>query len=261
MTAGAIILCMDRYLLNFIVQLSMYEFSSPSFYNQPLQSGFWSTKSNKELLSERTNKISEFRDNAAEGRGLVDILKKLHNASKLDEKLSDKSKNREMDELIRKYPAFFDEESGNNRKEGIDQLKNYLTEEENACKSKYHNLKKEIDEIIKELDRRKEVEETIKTFFPIISIHYTILFRIFLAIFSFCLFFNFLDFDLQNFFSIPDIIIPTIITSTVYFLWKSYRIYSKMKNYYIICKRIYMYCKKNVLFFYKKIYSFYKKFK
>ena len=57
MTAGAIILYMHRSLLDFIAQLSIYEFSSPSFYNQPLQSGFWSIKSDEELLLERTNKI------------------------------------------------------------------------------------------------------------------------------------------------------------------------------------------------------------
>jgi len=252
---------MHRSFLDFIARLSIYEFSSPSFYNKPLQSGFWSTKSDEELLLERTNKIKEFRDNSEEGRNLINTLKKLENASKLDDKLSDKSKNREMDKFKTEYPAFFDEDSGNNREEGINQLKDYLKEEEKACSSKYHILKGEIDEIIKEQDRRKKVEETIKTFFPIISIHNTILFRIFLAIFSFCIFFNFLDFDLQIFFSIPDVIIPTIITSTMYFLWKSYRIYSKIKNYYTICKRIYMYCKKKIHFFYKKIYSFYKKFK
>ena len=123
------------------------------------------------------------------------------------------------------------------------------------------NLKKDIDEIKKELDSKQEVEQTIKIIFPIVSIHNPIIFHVLLSIFSFFIFFDFLGFDLKNLFSIPNIIIPTIMTSTVYFLWKFYRIYSKIKNYYTISKRIYIYCKKSISFFYKKIYSFYKKLK
>lgn len=259
-------LFIHRYLLDDIAPLSMYKFRSPPFCNEPLQSGFWSTKSIKELISERKNKIMEYNDNASQGKSMVETMKSLHKASILEDKLSDKSKNREMNDLIEMYPSFFDDESGNTRKEGINELKSYLKQEERAYRSKCIDLKKNIDEIQQELTSRKEVEETTKTLFPIISIYHTIIFRAFLAIFSLCIFFNFLGFDLKIFFSIPDIIIPdiiipTIVTSTVYFLWKSYRIYSKIKNYYTISKWIYIYCKKKIHFFYKKIYSFYKKFK
>lgn len=252
---------MHRFLLDNIAPLSMYKFRSPCFYNEPLQSGFWSTKSVEELVLERRNKMKEYNENASQGKGIVETIKGLDKVSKLDDKLSDKSKNREMEEFIEKYPSFFDEESGNTRKEGISQLKGYLEEEKRSYLSRCMNLKKDIDEIKKELDSKKEVEQTIKTIFPIVSIHNPIIFRVLLSIFSFFIFFDLLGFDLKNLFSIPNIIIPTIMTSTVYFLWKSYRIYSKIKNYYTISKRIYIYCKNSISFFYKKIYSFYKKFK
>jgi hypothetical protein len=160
----------------------------------------------------------EYNENASQGKGIFETIKSLDKVSKLDNKLSDKSKNREMNEFIEMYPSFFDEESGNTREEGIIQLKSYLEQEEKAYKSKCMELKKNIDEMKKELDSKKEAEQITKTFFPIISIHNPIIFRVLLPIFSFCIFFNFLDFDLQKFFSIPDVIIPTIITSTLYFL-------------------------------------------
>jgi hypothetical protein len=203
--------------------------------------------------------MKEYNENASQGKGIVETIKELDKVSKLDDKLSDKSKNREMEKFIEKYPSFFDEESGNNREEGISQLKGYLEEEKKSYLYACMNLKKDIDEIKKELDSKKEVEQTTKTIFPIVSIHNPIIFRVLLPIFSFFIFFDLLGFNLQNLFSIPDIIIPTIMSSTVYFLWKSYRIYSKIKNYYTISKRIYIYCKKKIYFFYKKIYFFYKK--
>lgn len=51
----------------------MSNFSTPSFYNEPLQSGFWSTKSTKELLSERKNKMMEYNENASESNIIVSI--------------------------------------------------------------------------------------------------------------------------------------------------------------------------------------------
>ena len=97
-----------------------------------------------------------------------------------------------MEEFIEKYPSFFDEESDNTRKEGISQLKGYLEEEKRSYLFKCMNLKKDIDEIKKELDSKQEVEQTIKIIFSIVSIHNPIIFRVLLSIFSFFILFWFI---------------------------------------------------------------------
>jgi hypothetical protein len=80
----------------------------------------------------------------------------------------------------------------------------------------------------------------------------SILFHIFLTIFTFCIYFKLIDFDLSYWiFYTPEVAIPTIITSILWFVWEYYRLYSKVRKYYKVGKIIYMFCK-------KKIYSLYK---
>ena len=79
--------------------------------------------------------------------------------------------------------------------------------------------------------------------------------------FSLSIYLELIDFNIDYlYFHIPEVVIPTIITSTVLFIWEYYRLYSKVKKYYNIGKVIFMFCKKKISFFYEKVYSFYKKF-
>ncbi|GAA4910287.1 hypothetical protein GCM10023405_35410 [Streptomonospora salina] len=63
-------------------------------------------------------------------------------ALRLDKKLPDSQKefNAEANQLKKDYPAFFDEDSENTTKEGLDQLKEYLEGEASKAKSKYDEL-------------------------------------------------------------------------------------------------------------------------
>jgi hypothetical protein len=60
----------------------------------------------------------------------------------LDKKLPDSQKefNGEARHLKKDYPSFFDEDSENTTKEGLEQLKEYIEGEANLAKSKYNNL-------------------------------------------------------------------------------------------------------------------------
>ena len=60
----------------------------------------------------------------------------------MDKKLPDSQKgfNGEAKQLKKDYPTFFDEDSGNTTKEGLDQLKDYLEEEVRHAKSEYDEL-------------------------------------------------------------------------------------------------------------------------
>jgi uncharacterized membrane protein len=150
-----------------------------------------------------------------------------------------------MKEIMEYYESYFDEDSGNTREEGIKQLQDYLEEEIKIHRDKTINVKKNIDEIQKELDTRKAVEENKNIFIPIIPMYNPIIFNIFLTIFSFCIYFNLIDFNLNYLIlHIPDVVLPTIITSILLFVWEYYRLYSKVRKYYNIGKIIYIFCKK-----------------
>ena len=60
----------------------------------------------------------------------------------MDKKLPDSQKkfNAEAKQLKKDYPTFFDEDSENTTKEGLDQLKQYLEEEARHAKSEYDEL-------------------------------------------------------------------------------------------------------------------------
>lgn len=58
-------------------------------------------------------------------------MKNIHKAKKLDSKLPEaaKDKNTHLQELKQEYESFFDEDSGNSIAEGLDNLKEYISEE------------------------------------------------------------------------------------------------------------------------------------
>lgn len=88
----------------------------------------------------------------------------------------------------------------------------------------------------------------------------SIIFRIFLAVFSICISFNLIDFNLNYLIChLPNVVIPTIITNVVLFIWESYRLYSKFNKYYKLCKTIISYVKNNYKLYKKNICSLKKK--
>lgn len=247
------------YILDNIVSLSLCSPNPHKFYSVRLQSGNGDKKSLSELILERRNKIIEYNKGAFEIRKAQGELRTVDKAKRLDDMLPDKSQNAEMKKIMNFYESYFDDESGNSREEGIKQVQDYIKGEIRNYQKRRETLKTEIKAIEKELDDRKEldikkaVEENTNTLLPIIPINSFTIFSILLTVFSFIISFKLIDFDLNYLiFHITGIVIPTIIISAVLFLWEYYRLYNRIRKYYIICKRIYMFCK-------TKIYSFYKK--
>ena len=279
------------------------------FSNMALQSGIFDNKSTKELMAERKKLLDDHSDRLEEFTKAKDELKQFELAKKLEDKLTDKTKNNEMNAIIKFYASYFDEDSGNSREEGIKQLESFLKEETKTyCKRaqdlvqkcntiaeevitrrkifeeklkreeekiKIDEEKKTVEENKKSVEEKNPVEENknpveekkpvleniINTFFPLISMYSPIVFRIILSIFTIFISFKLIDLDLSYLiFYIPDIVIPTVVTSLLWFVWEYYRFYIKVLKYYKIAKTIYMFCKKKIYSFYIKIYSFYKKF-
>nr|WDW20883.1 hypothetical protein [Valsa mali var. pyri (nom. inval.)] len=87
-----------------------------------------SNKKKEELQKELEGYAQDFKDIA---RALL-----------LDKKLPDSQKkfNDEAKQLKKDYPSFFDEDSGNTTKEGLDELKQYLEGEASHAKFKYAEL-------------------------------------------------------------------------------------------------------------------------
>lgn len=261
------------FLLNNIAWSCSYIPSPHSFYSVPLQSGVWENLSLKELFFLVKRKNTEYNENVSlHNKTLKDIIH-LKKAKKLDEKISDKTQNRDMNEITKYYGTFFDNESGNNREEGIKQLESYLKQELSSFKGNLSKIKKDVDDIKKEMDAKKAVEDAKKavedgkkavednknTFFPLITMYSSNIFGILLTIFSICISFKLIDFNLDYLiYYLPEVALPTIITSTVLIAWEYYRLYSKFRRYYKVGKRIYIFCKKKIYSLYKKIYSFYK---
>jgi len=70
-------------------------------------------------------------------------LKDVRQTITIDDHLSEdqKQKNTALQEIKRKYPTFFDEDSGNaTDREGLDQLKEYLEEDLDSLQKKYSSL-------------------------------------------------------------------------------------------------------------------------
>lgn len=277
MTSGTIILYLYKsYILKNIALFNLYKPSPHRFDSVALQCGGWDSKSIQELLLEMRKDIPEYKKSIEQNNSTYTELKTLLRAKDLDSKLPDKSKNWEMKKIMEFYDSYFDEDSGNTREQGIEQLEGYLREELKTHRNNYINLKNKLDEIKKVVDAKKAVEEnkkaveedkkeveenkkaveknenTLLPILPIIPINCLTIFRIFLTIFSFFITFKLIDFNLNYLiFHIPEVAVP-IITSIVLFVWEYYRFYSKVRKFYKVGKIIYMFCK-------KKFYSFYKK--
>ena len=133
-----------------------------SFCNIGLKSGGWDKKSIGELLSERQKLLREHRDNVKQYSEANEELMNLIKAKDLDAKLPDKSKNWDMNHIIKFFDSFFDEDSGNTREEGIKELEDFLRGERKLYLEKCAKLKKDIEEIKTEYVNRKAAEEQSK---------------------------------------------------------------------------------------------------
>ena len=205
--------------------------SPHEFTNIPLQSGGWDKNNIQELYLKKQKYIKEFKENVEDFNKSKEELNFIKKVKNLEDILSDKTKNEEMKNIMEFYESYFDEESGNTRQEGIDQLKDYLDAELKTRSTTIRKLKQNIDELDKEINSKKEAGESAKKeaekateenkniFIPIIPTNITIIFRVLLAIFSFSIYFEYIDFNVMYLiFNIPEIVIPTIITSVLLFL-------------------------------------------
>ena len=251
------------FILNRIVPLTIHSPSPHKFYSVGLLSGSWDNQSLKELLLENQKNSSLCKESYLRYKSIEHELKMLDKAISLDDKLSDKTKNGEMNKIISYYETYFDEDSGNTREEGIKQVHGYLKEEAKSHLNNHKNIKMKIDNIQKEIDKRKAVEgnkkaeEEIKkavennqntfSILPLISINSFTILRILLSIFSWFIYFKLIDFNLYYLIpNMPDVTIPMIFTSIVLFVWEYYKLYSKVRKYYKLGKIIYMFCEEKL---------------
>nr|YP_010692857.1 hypothetical protein P1Q94_mgp10 [Periconia digitata]WCA44856.1 hypothetical protein [Periconia digitata] len=163
-----------------------------------------------------------------------------------------------MKKIMEFYESYFDEESGNTRQEGLDQVKEYLEEELKTRGNSLKNLQKNINELNKEITSKKEAEELARKelekaseenknlLIPMIPINFSFIFRVLLTIFSFSIYFNLFEF------TIPDIILPGIIISMVLFLWECYRLYNRVKNIILFVNEYERFVKKSFILSTKK---------
>ncbi|KAF2647040.1 hypothetical protein K491DRAFT_743622 [Lophiostoma macrostomum CBS 122681] len=124
-------------------------------------------------------------------------------------------------------------------------------------------MKMKIDDLNKEIDKRKtvegnqkEVEENKKGFennqnsfyiLPILPIYSFTILRLLLSIFSCFIYFNFINLDLNYLIpNIPEVTVPVILTNIVLFVWEYYKLYSKVRKYYKAGKIISMFCKEKL---------------
>lgn len=94
----------------------------------------------KERLGKLNQKLAE---NEQELRGISKELKEVHQTGIIDDNLPEgqKHKNNAMQTIKEKYPAFFDDESGNDTdRESLDQVKEYLQSELTSLQKTQHNL-------------------------------------------------------------------------------------------------------------------------
>jgi GTPase involved in cell partitioning and DNA repair len=95
-------------------------------------------ESEEEVMHSKNRKEKLEKELAGYGEDLKDIERSLQ----LDKNLPDSQKefNAEAKQLKEDYPSFFDEDSENTIKEGLEQLKQYLEGEVNSAKSKNDEL-------------------------------------------------------------------------------------------------------------------------
>ena len=135
-------------MTNYITPLHLYTPSPHKFYSVRLVSGIWDNKSNSELLLELSNKTKENEDNRQQLSTSLEPLEILNRKpANLKEQL-------ELNRLMSFYSSFFDEDSGNTKEEGINQLKNYLDEESKLLRQKAYLSQKYLDDLKKEIDIR-----------------------------------------------------------------------------------------------------------
>jgi hypothetical protein len=176
-----------------------------------------------------------------------------------------------MKQIMKHYETYFDEDSGNTREQGIEQLEKYIKEEAESRFNEYEKLSKKMKDIKEEITKRREIEEnqkaveenqkaveenqnTFLSIFPIIPMNSFSILRIFLTIFSCLISFKCIDLDLNYLMlNLPEITIPIMLTSVVLFVWEYYRLYSKVRKSYKVGKIIYIFCKDKLYPFYKKI--------
>lgn len=96
------------------------------FSSVALKSGVWDNKSMKELISLRTKLIDEHSKDLEQYTSASTELKSLMKAKELDEMLTDKSLNSDMNRIMKFFDSFFDEDSGNTREEGIKEVQKFL---------------------------------------------------------------------------------------------------------------------------------------
>ena len=265
MTSGTIIIYRYKsFIFNKIAPLNLYSPSPHKFYSVGLQSSGLETKSIQELLSEMKSNLKPYKKTVAEYKATTEELKTLRRAKALDESLPDKSQNWEMKQIMKHYETYFDEDSGNTREQGIEQLEKYIKEEAESRFNEYEKLSKKMKDIKEEITKRREIEEnqkaveenqnTFLSIFPIIPMNSFSILRIFLTIFSCLISFKCIDLDLNYLMlNIPEITIPIMLTSVVLFVWEYYRLYSKVRKSYKVGKIIYIFCKDKLYPFYKKI--------
>jgi predicted solute-binding protein len=77
--------------------------------------------SRKKLLDEHSKYVEQYSNASTE-------LNSIKKAKELDNMLTDKSLNTDMNRIMKFFETFFDEESGNTREQGIKQVEELLEE-------------------------------------------------------------------------------------------------------------------------------------
>jgi len=75
--------------------------------------------------------------------------------------LVDDSKNTSIGPMKEKFAEFFDEESGNDTKEGMKEVVNTLTEELNSIKYKHNNIKKNIAHYVNKIEKNEKLAKEV----------------------------------------------------------------------------------------------------
>ena len=168
---GILVIITKTYILSILFLIVLLYFkgylslSTPSphrFSSIPLKSVGWDKKTIQELLLERERDINERNSKLDEFKKSQEELNYITRASNLEDILSDKTKNDDMNKIIAFYETYFDEESGNTRKEGINQLKEYLNGELWTRSNDIKKLQEKILEINKVIHSKKEAEQAAK---------------------------------------------------------------------------------------------------
>lgn len=125
-------------LLGFVISYSILLYNPGSILYVSGKKRERSDESEEEIGDTSNKKEKLEKELAGYAQDLNDIGKALQLDKKLPE--SQKKYNAEANQLKKDYPTFFDDDSENTTKEGLDQLKEYLEGEARHAKSKYDEL-------------------------------------------------------------------------------------------------------------------------